>query len=88
MVRAYSNFMSGNEAGAAEGAGELFPPRFWGLDPLFSAKVKLNIRDVLKLEPYPEFPGQQIYHRGGRGVRGGYLQVFTVLGTTQCWACT
>ena len=37
---------------------EFFPPRFWGLDPVFSAKVKLNIGDVLTLAPYPEFPGE------------------------------
>ena len=48
--------MSSNEAGA--GTVEFFPPRFWGLDPLFSAKLKLNIRDVLNLSPYPEFPGR------------------------------
>lgn len=35
-----------------------FPPRFWGLDPLFSAKIKLNIKDVLSLANYPEYPGQ------------------------------
>ena len=46
--------MSDNEAEAVES----FPPRFWGLDPLFSAKLKLNIRDVFNLSPYPEFPGK------------------------------
>lgn len=37
---------------------ECFPPRFWGLDPLFSAKAKLNVSDVLSLSCYPDFPGQ------------------------------
>ena len=49
--------MSFAEAGVEE-AREFFPPRFWGLDPLFSAKLKLNIRDVLSLGPYPDYPGQ------------------------------
>lgn len=39
-------------------SAEYFPPRFWGLDPLFSAKIKLNISDVLALSCYPDFPGQ------------------------------
>lgn len=33
---------------------EFYPPRLWGLDPLFSARVKLNIEDVLKVPVYPE----------------------------------
>ena len=45
-------------AEATAEVGDYFPPRFWGLDPLFSAKVKLNIRDVLILAHYPEYPGQ------------------------------
>ena len=44
--------------GLVVGVGEFFPPRFWGLDPLFSAKVKLNIGEVLSLSHYPDFPGQ------------------------------
>ena len=36
---------------------EFYPPRFWGLDPLFSARVKLNISDVLALREYPGFAG-------------------------------
>ena len=58
MVGVYKNFMSKEVAGAVETAGEFFPPRFWGLDPLFSAKLKFNIRDVLNLSPYPEYPGE------------------------------
>ena len=53
---AFVRICMSNEAGA--GTVEFFPPRFWGLDPLFSAKLKLNIRDVLNLSPYPEFPGR------------------------------
>lgn len=46
------------EGESTESEVDFFPPRFWGLDPLFSAKVKLNIRDVLSLANYPEYPGQ------------------------------
>ena len=41
----------------AEQELEFYPPRFWGLDPLFSARVKLNISDVLALREYPGFAG-------------------------------
>ena len=36
---------------------EFYPPKFWGLDPLFSAKAKFNISELLTLKDYPEFPG-------------------------------
>ena len=34
-----------------------YEPRFWGLDPVFSTRVKLNIVDVLSLQPHPAIPG-------------------------------
>jgi hypothetical protein len=36
---------------------EHFEPRFWGLDPVFSARVKLNIIDILSLQSHPTVPG-------------------------------
>jgi hypothetical protein len=50
-----------SSASGESGEGEFFPPRFWGLDPLFSAKVKLNIKNVLSLTNYPEFPGLWLF---------------------------
>lgn len=35
---------------------EYYEPRFWGLDPVFSARVKLNIADVMALQPHPTVP--------------------------------
>ena len=52
---------------------ECFPPRFWGLDPLFSAKAKLNVSDVLSLNCYPDFPGQ---HPGKDRVDANMLTMY------------
>ena len=35
-----------------------YEPRFWGLDPVFSARIKLNVMDVLSLEAHPSVPGE------------------------------
>lgn len=35
-----------------------YEPRFWGVDPVFSARVKLNIIDVLTLQPHPTIAGE------------------------------
>ena len=37
-----------------------YEPRFWGMDPVFSARVKLNIIDVLTLQPHPTIAGEPI----------------------------
>lgn len=37
---------------------EYYEPRFWGLDPVFSARVKLNVADVMSLQPHPTVPGR------------------------------
>ena len=61
---------------------EFFPPRFWGLDPVFSAKVKLNIGDVLTLAPYPEFPGEcpkPGFQRATETMLWYFVQVYTAL---------
>eukprot|EP00731_Ephydatia_muelleri_P027320 Em0019g193a len=34
-----------------------YPIRFWGLDQLYQAKVKLNVADALSLKEYPGFSG-------------------------------
>lgn len=39
---------------------ECYEPRFWGLDPLFSARVKLNVIDVMSLQPHPTVPGEEL----------------------------
>lgn len=36
---------------------EHYEPRFWGLDPVFSARVKLNIIDVKSLQSHPIISG-------------------------------
>lgn len=50
---------------------EYYEPRFWGLDPVFSARVKLNIIDVISLQPYPTIPG--IAYRITKNSKGNNL---------------
>lgn len=38
-----------------------YEPRFWGLDPVFSTRVRLNIIDVLSLQPHPTIPGTRSF---------------------------
>ena len=39
-----------------------YEPMYWGLDPVFSTKVKLNVREVLALKNYPGFQGKIEHH--------------------------
>lgn len=74
---------------STESEVELYPPRFWGLDPLFSAKIKLNIKDVLSLANYPEYPGQFSGHAASVVSKFlSFVQVSTALVITLCWVCT
>ena len=34
-----------------------FPPRLWGLDPLFTTRFKLRIKEVENLQDYPGYQG-------------------------------
>ena len=42
----------------SQGMYEHYEPRFWGLDPVFCTRVKLNIGDVMSLQSHPNFPGK------------------------------
>lgn len=35
-----------------------YPPKLWGLSSLFNVFNKLYIRDIIRLKPYPGFPGE------------------------------
>ena len=36
---------------------EFYPPKYWGLDPIYHACVKLTIADVLNLTEHPTCKG-------------------------------
>ena len=38
-------------------AKEFYPPKYWGLDPIYQACVKLTIADVLNLAEHPTCKG-------------------------------
>lgn len=38
-------------------AMEFYPPKYWGLDPIYHACVKLSIADVLNLTEHPTCKG-------------------------------
>ncbi|PVD31311.1 hypothetical protein C0Q70_06723 [Pomacea canaliculata] len=38
-----------------------YPPKLWGLSSLFNVFNKLYIRDIIRLKPYPGFPGAFAY---------------------------
>jgi hypothetical protein len=37
--------------------GEWWPPRYWGLDPMYLAQVKLSVKHFHSLPCYPDLPG-------------------------------
>lgn len=45
------------EKDQAEESG-ILPHYLWGMDCVFHARVKLNVRDVLELEDYPNYTGR------------------------------
>ena len=53
------NLVTYNDVNGYVCSMEYYQPRFWGLDPLFSAKAKLSVGDVLTLQEYPDFPGTE-----------------------------
>lgn len=36
---------------------EFYPPKYWGLDPMYHACVKLTVADVLNLTEHPTCKG-------------------------------
>ena len=36
---------------------EFYPPKYWGLDPIYHACVKLSIADILNLTEHPTCKG-------------------------------
>ena len=40
-----------------DAAMEFYPPKYWGLDPIYHACVKLTIADVLNLTEHPTCKG-------------------------------
>ena len=55
----HKNVRAGNETMADL---VYYPIRFWGLDQLYQAKVKLNVADALALKEYPGFSGAYEKH--------------------------
>ncbi|KAK7488226.1 hypothetical protein BaRGS_00020533, partial [Batillaria attramentaria] len=50
------------ESECEAGCGQTFhPPKLWGLDFHFNTFNKLYIADILKMQPYPMFPGAFAY---------------------------
>ena len=41
---------------------QFYPPALWGQNPLYNARFKLNIRDVLDLRPYPNYNGNLVLY--------------------------
>eukprot|EP01134_Creolimax_fragrantissima_P001121 CFRG1121T1 len=45
-----------------EQAGRLYGPLWWGLDSCFWAAMQLDVRDIHRMETFPEFPDICRYH--------------------------